>query len=67
MLEATITCPERGHREKETMPTDACVHFYECRGSGTLLKPRAGDCFVFWSYADQPCPPVQQSRAAHRG
>ncbi|WP_246506548.1 GDCCVxC domain-containing (seleno)protein [Mesorhizobium silamurunense] len=67
MLEATITCPECGHREKETMPTDACVHFYECRGCGTLLKPRANDCCVFCSYADHPCPPLQENRAAHRG
>jgi hypothetical protein len=35
------------------------VHFYRCEGCGTLLKPREGDCCVFCSYADRPCPPKQ--------
>ena len=32
ILESTITCPECGHAETETMPTDACQWFYECKG-----------------------------------
>src|SRR5712664_990573 len=27
---ATIKCPHCGHEKTETMPTNACVHFYEC-------------------------------------
>ena len=46
------------------MPTDACQYFYECEGSGALLKPLAGDCCVFCSYGDVPCPPIQEARAA---
>jgi hypothetical protein len=45
------------------MPTDACVHFYECKNCGVLLKPLAGDCCVFCSYADLPCPPLQERTA----
>ena len=60
ILQSTITCPECGHKETETMPTDACQWFYECKGCAALLKPKPGDCCVFCSYGTVPCPPVQQ-------
>ncbi len=41
------------------MPTDACQFFYECKGCGVLLKPLPGDCCVYCSYGDVPCPPIQ--------
>jgi hypothetical protein len=41
------------------MPTDACLYFLDCPGCGKTLKPKAGDCCVFCSYGDLPCPPVQ--------
>ena len=59
VTDSTIACPECGPRKTETMPTDACLFFYECEGCGTLLKPLAGDCCVFCSYGDVACPPVQ--------
>ena len=62
ILESTITCPYCGHAETETMPTDACQYFYECRGCGRLLRPKPGDCCVFCSYGSLPCPPVQEHR-----
>jgi hypothetical protein len=43
------------------MPTDACQFFYERKGCGALLKPLAGDCCVFCSYGDAPCPPIQEA------
>ena len=58
-LSATITCPECGLVAREEMPTDACQYFYDCKGCGAVLKPLRGDCCVFCSYADTPCPPVQ--------
>ncbi len=58
-LESTITCPHCNHRATETMPTDACQYFYECKGCGALLKPLAGDCCVFCSHGSVPCPPIQ--------
>ena len=30
------------------MPTDACQFFYDCKGCGARLKPKPGDCCVFW-------------------
>jgi len=64
---ATLTCPHCGHAESLTMPTDACQWFYECKGCGTLLKPKPGDCCVFCSYGDTPCPPIQVARAKGHG
>ena len=59
ILESTITCPSCGTVKAEIMPTDACQFFYDCTGCGELLKPKAGDCFVFCSYGSVPCPPLQ--------
>ena len=58
---STLTCPHCGHRRQETMPTDACVWFYECRHCGAVLRPKPGDCCVFCSYGSVPCPPVQHN------
>lgn len=58
--ESTLTCPICCKAEKLTMPTDACLFFHECSGCHTLLRPKPGDCCVFCSYGDVPCPPVQQ-------
>jgi hypothetical protein len=59
VLTSVITCPACGFRSTETMPTDACQYFYDCRGCGRVLKPKPGDCCVFCSYGSVPCPPVQ--------
>lgn len=61
-LSSTITCPVCGHRKTETMPTDACQYFFDCEGCQTVLKPKPGDCCVFCSYGDVPCPPIQAAR-----
>jgi len=59
ILTSTITCPNCGHQSVETMPTNACQFFYDCKGCGKVLRPLEGDCCVFCSYADVPCPPIQ--------
>jgi hypothetical protein len=59
---STITCPHCGHAQSEMMPTDACQFFYDCKGCGLLLRPKAGDCCVFCSYGSVPCPPMQKAR-----
>jgi hypothetical protein len=47
---STITCPACGHRKDQTMPTDACVWFYECEHCKTVLEPKPGDCCMYCSY-----------------
>ena len=59
---STLTCPRCGKVSTETMPTDACQYFYDCRHCGTVVKPLPGDCCVFCSYGDVPCPPIQEAR-----
>ena len=59
VLESVLTCPHCGHQRLETMPTDACVFFYDCRGCGQRLKPKVGDCCVFCSYGTVKCAPIQ--------
>ena len=63
-LKSRITCPYCGHQATETMPTDACVRFYRCKGCGQLLRPKDGTCCVFCSYGTVPCPPVQEESEA---
>ena len=63
ILISTITCPKCGHRAEETMPTNACLFFYDCPACGAKLKPKSGDCCAFCSYGSVPCPPIQTGAA----
>lgn len=65
ILTSTITCPRCGAATVATMPVDACLFFYDCPACGARLRPKPGDCCVFCSYGDVPCPPRQA--AARRG
>jgi hypothetical protein len=58
-LQSVVTCPSCGYQKVETMPVDACQHFYECENCNILLKPLTGDCCVFCSYGTVKCPPIQ--------
>jgi hypothetical protein len=62
---STITCPACGSRSTETMEVNACRSFYTCPGCGERLRPLQGDCCVFCSYGDVPCPPKQTGGACH--
>ena len=65
--QSVITCPNCGTARAETMPTDACQFFYDCKGCGQKLKPLPGDCCVFCSYGSVPCPPIQAKRSGETG
>jgi len=60
VTKSVITCPKCSHQKEETMPTDACIYFYNCESCGERLKAKHGDCCVFCSYGSVPCPPVQK-------
>ena len=60
ILESTLTCPKCGEKELLVMPEDNCVYFHKCTSCGELLKPLGGDCCVFCSYGDVPCPSIQE-------
>ena len=59
VLESTITCSHCAFRKTETMPTNACVFFWDCPHCAARLKPKPGDCCVFCSYGTVKCPPIQ--------
>src|SRR5436309_5001539 len=40
ILQSVITCPKCGQHAEETMPTNACLFFYECSRCGVMLKPK---------------------------
>jgi hypothetical protein len=62
LLDSVLTCPLCGHAKRESMPTDACLYFYECNGCKALLRSQPGDCCVFCSYGSVPCPSVRDRR-----
>jgi hypothetical protein len=40
-LQSILTCPKCSRQAVETMPTDACQFFYDCKGCGErLIMPR---------------------------
>ncbi len=64
---STLTCPECNTQHKERMPVDACQFFYDCPSCAVVLRPKQGDCCVFCSYGDVPCPPIQIARRKDAG
>ena len=63
---ANLTCTECGFTKPEEMRADVCQFFYECTNCGCILRPKAGDCCVYCSYADCLCPPKQLEGATDR-
>ena len=59
LTKSVITCPLCGFGKEESMPSDACQFFYQCRSCKTFLKAKPGDCCVFCSYGSIKCPPKQ--------
>lgn len=59
---ATVQCPQCGERTVVQMPTDACQVRLACPSCEAVLVPLPGDCCVFCSFADRPCPPEQEAR-----
>jgi hypothetical protein len=57
---AKLECPHCDFIQEVSMPMDACQFFYTCISCQKRLKPNPGDCCVFCSYANIPCPPKQR-------
>jgi hypothetical protein len=41
-LQSTLTCPKCSYQAVETMPTDACQFFYDCKGCGETAQASGG-------------------------
>jgi hypothetical protein len=55
-LTAIITCPECATQTRAVIPPDACQFFWDCPACAVALRPKQGDCCVFCSWSDTPCP-----------
>ena len=64
ITQAKLTCPRCGYNQIADIPSDACQFFYECVNCKTVVRPKEGDCCVFCSYADTPCPSIQMAAGA---
>lgn len=62
ITKSVIRCPHCNYEKENQMPVDACQYFYQCENCKSVLKPKPGDCCVFCSYGDTPCPSVQRQR-----
>ncbi len=60
-----LTCPECSFAQEVQMPTESCQFFYRCVHCQAMLRPQPGDCCVFCSYADLPCPPQQAKEVSY--
>ena len=63
---SVLTCPHCGFAQREEMPIEACLFFYDCKKCGAQLRPKQGDCCVFCSFGSVPCPPKQASGSFQR-
>lgn len=54
-MQSVITCPVCQHAKAETIPSDACLYFYECEACHIVMRPNPGECCVFCSYGTVPC------------
>lgn len=52
----TITCPHCSAALPTVMEEDACVIFMYCPKCHEKIEMRQGDCCVFRSYGESPCP-----------
>lgn len=57
-LFAILTCPNPAcqHQQRARIPEHACQLTYRCEKCHLAHRHKAGDCCVFCSYADRPCP-----------
>lgn len=61
---STLMCPICGGQTARVMPTDACVVVAACVHCGEIMRPKPGDCCVFCSYGNVPCPPIQMEQTS---
>jgi hypothetical protein len=51
-----LVCPHCATETPVEIPTHACLFFFDCPACHVLVQPASGDCCVFCSFGDRPCP-----------
>jgi hypothetical protein len=59
---SAVLCPLCGGMTVHAMPMDRCVIRVRCRHCHGTIVPKVGDCCIFCSYGDTPCPPIQMGK-----
>ena len=62
IVNSEIKCPKCHFIKLEIMPIDNCQIMYNCEKCNETLTPKEGDCCIFCSYGDTPCPPFQENK-----
>ncbi|MHA2225286.1 MAG: GDCCVxC domain-containing (seleno)protein [Candidatus Hodarchaeales archaeon] len=57
--DSALTCPLCGFTETLEMPINQCLLVHRCNNCQARVQPKTGDCCVFCSYGDTPCPSKQ--------
>lgn len=53
---ANLKCPACGKIQEIAIPSNSCLHFYECIACHKVITPTSGSCCVICSYSDKNCP-----------
>ncbi len=59
-LDCIVTCPECNYKSTETMPITFCQILFHCKHCNSIILQLKGDCCIFCSYGDTPCPSMQK-------
>ena len=59
ILESILTCPNCCFEFKQEMPENTCQYSYRCPSCESVIKTPKGECCVYCSYGDYPCPQAQ--------
>ncbi len=59
-LTSIVTCPKCNYKSKETMPITYCQILYHCKHCDKLSRHIKGNCCIYCSYGDTPCPSKQK-------
>ncbi|MFW9990603.1 MAG: GDCCVxC domain-containing (seleno)protein [Candidatus Odinarchaeota archaeon] len=59
-IETRLKCPHCGLVEVVEMPLDRCIIRHECGYCQSVIVPKKGDCCIFCSHGNIPCPSEQE-------
>ena len=59
LFKSELTCPKCNFLYQEVMLENVCQTYYRCPHCRAQIKAKEGECCVFCSYGDTPCPNAQ--------
>ncbi len=59
IIDSILTCPNCNHKFQEQMPENTYQSSFRCAECKEVIKTKKGECCVYCSYGDYPCPQAQ--------